>query len=276
MPLRIGLLGDEDERIAAHVAIGPALRLAGLPADAEVTWLATSGVATGAVRLAGLDGLWAVPGSPYASFEGALRGIRWARESGTPFLGTCGGFQHVVIEYARHALGFQEAQHAEYDPDASRLFITGLGCSLVGQTMEVRVVPGSRAGRAYCRATSAEEYYCTFGLNPAYQTLLHEGGLRVVGVDQDGEARIVELAGNSRLMQFIKQLGDQVHRFGLLTLRHGRAERALQEHGEIIEALVRRDGDTAEALMRDHLRADRDLALRITLPAGFIGTQLAG
>jgi CTP synthase (UTP-ammonia lyase) len=59
--------------------------------------------------------------------------------------------------------------------------------------MEVRVVPGSRAGRAYCRATSAEEYYCTFGLNPAYQTLLHEGGLRVVGVDQDGEARIVEL-----------------------------------------------------------------------------------
>jgi DNA-binding GntR family transcriptional regulator len=88
-------------------------------------------------------------------------------------------------------------------------------------------------------------------------------------------SRIVELARNSRLMQFIKQLGDQVHRFGLLTLRHGRAERALQEHGEIIEALVRKDGDAAESLMRTHLRADRDLALRITLPAGFAATELA-
>jgi DNA-binding GntR family transcriptional regulator len=82
-------------------------------------------------------------------------------------------------------------------------------------------------------------------------------------------SRIIELARNSRLTQFINELGDQVHRFGLLTLRHGRAERALQEHGEIIEALIRRDGDTAEATMRTHLRADRDLALRITLPAGF-------
>jgi DNA-binding GntR family transcriptional regulator len=88
--------------------------------------------------------------------------------------------------------------------------------------------------------------------------------------------RIVELARNTRLMQFIKQLGDQVHRFGLLTLRHGRAERALQEHGEIIEALLRQDGDAAEALMRAHLRADRDMALRITLPAGFTSAELAG
>lgn len=43
------------------------------------------------------------------------------------------------------------------------------------------------------KAEVAEQYYCMFGLNPAYQGMLHEGGLRVVGVDQDGEARIVEL-----------------------------------------------------------------------------------
>jgi CTP synthase (UTP-ammonia lyase) len=29
--------------------------------------------------------------------------------------------------------------------------------------------------------------------HPAFQAVLHDGGLRVVGVDQDGEARIVEL-----------------------------------------------------------------------------------
>lgn len=89
-------------------------------------------------------------------------------------------------------------------------------------------------------------------------------------------ARIVELSQNVRLMQFIRQLGDQVHRFGLLTLRHGRAERALEEHGEIIAALLRRDGEAAEALMRAHLRADRDMAMRIVLPAGFVPAATGG
>ncbi|HEV7264869.1 MAG TPA: GntR family transcriptional regulator [Falsiroseomonas sp.] len=88
--------------------------------------------------------------------------------------------------------------------------------------------------------------------------------------------RIISLARNARLTQFMSQLSDQVHRFGLLTLRHGRVEHALEEHGQIIEALLRRDGDAADALMRAHLRADRDLALRIILPAGFALPELPG
>ena len=83
--------------------------------------------------------------------------------------------------------------------------------------------------------------------------------------------RIVALARNSRLTQFMQQLGDQVHRFGLLTLRHGRVERALMEHGHIIDALARRNGDEAEALMRSHLRADRDMVVRLILPSGVPG-----
>lgn len=89
-------------------------------------------------------------------------------------------------------------------------------------------------------------------------------------------SRIVDLARNLRLKQFIGQLGDQVHRFGLLTLRHGRAEAALAEHGEIIAALVRKDSQAADALMRAHLRADRDIALRVILPAGFPTAELPG
>jgi DNA-binding GntR family transcriptional regulator len=87
--------------------------------------------------------------------------------------------------------------------------------------------------------------------------------------------RIIALARNGRLTQFMGQLGDQVHRFGLMTLRHGRAERALAEHGEIIQAILARDGARAETLMRAHLRTDRDMALRITLPAGFTAAETA-
>jgi len=49
----------------------------------------------------------------------ALRIIRYAREHDVPVLGTCGGYQHVVLEYACNVLGFADAAHAEYDPYAS-------------------------------------------------------------------------------------------------------------------------------------------------------------
>lgn len=87
-------------------------------------------------------------------------------------------------------------------------------------------------------------------------------------------SRIIALARNTRLAQFMQQLGDQVHRFGLLTLRHGRVERALTEHGHIIDALVNRDGGAAEAAMRSHLRADRDMVMRLILPPGIPGDDI--
>jgi len=134
------------------------------------------------------------PWSPYKSLDGALRAIRFAREADVPLLGTCGGFQHVVIEYARNVLGFEDAQHAEYDPYTSELFVSELSCSLAGKRMEVRLADGSRAAQFYDGTEATEEYYCNFGLNPEHQRLLHAGGLRVVGTDQDGEARVSRAA----------------------------------------------------------------------------------
>jgi DNA-binding GntR family transcriptional regulator len=86
--------------------------------------------------------------------------------------------------------------------------------------------------------------------------------------------RIMELSGNSRLRQFMQQLNDQVHRFGLLTLRHGRAAQAIAEHGAIIEAIAANDGARARTLMRSHLREDRNVVLRLTLPAGLDEDEL--
>jgi DNA-binding GntR family transcriptional regulator len=86
--------------------------------------------------------------------------------------------------------------------------------------------------------------------------------------------RIIRLARNSRLSQFMSLLSDQTHRFGLMTLRAGRGPVALREHGEIIAALLAGEADQAESLMRRHLRADRDLVMRLNLPAGTTGPEL--
>ncbi len=87
--------------------------------------------------------------------------------------------------------------------------------------------------------------------------------------------RIIDMARNARLTQIMNQLADQTHRFGLLTLRNGRAAPAIGEHGEIIAAISAQDGDLAERLMRGHLLADRDMVLSLILPAGVSAPALA-
>ena len=106
--IRIGLIGDRNEAVVAHRAIDAALAM--LPdAEAEAVWLHTSSIGD----LASFDALWCVPASPYADTEAALGAIRYARENGVPFLGSCGGFQHAIVEYSRNVLGIAAADHAE-------------------------------------------------------------------------------------------------------------------------------------------------------------------
>src|ERR1051326_7495053 len=150
--IRIGLIGDFSPHVKAHYAIPRAIELAlsGLACQAEASWLSTSLLETlPEEKLAGYDALWCVPGSPYESTEGALRGIRYAREHAIPFLGTCGGFQHAMIEYARNVVGLADATHAEEHPDAETLLMVPLTCSLVEQDGTVKFRPGSRIARIY-------------------------------------------------------------------------------------------------------------------------------
>lgn len=195
--IRVGLVGDYDAGVPAHQAIPTALRLAAdvVGCAIEPDWLATPAVTAEPAQLARYDALWCVPGSPYASMEGALRAIRHARERGVPFLGTCGGFQHAVIEYARHVLGWADADHAESNPDAALPIMVPLTCSLVGTEGTIALLEGSRARAIYGRDQVVERYHCGFGLNPDYRSSFAQGQLRISGVDSaDGEVRVVELA----------------------------------------------------------------------------------
>src|ERR1700722_5727540 len=188
---RIGIIGDFNAANPTHIAttngLDPAAKALGWPI--ETVWLPTDEPQD----FGNFQGLLCSPGSPYRSLEGALKGIRYARDNNVPFLGTCGGFQHLVIEYARNVMGFTEAAHAESDPYASCLFITPLSCSLIGKTMEVAIQPGSKAAAAYRVSRSNEQFYCNFGLNPEYQDELEKHGLQITGRDQADEVRIVEL-----------------------------------------------------------------------------------
>src|SRR4051812_18207566 len=152
--------------------------MAGDAAGCEVqgVWLGTETVVPGIEReLEQFQGLWCVPASPYKSMEGALRAIRFARESAKPFLGTCGGFQHALIEYARNVLGLLNADHAESNPSAAFHLIAPLSCALRDTSRTIILHEGSRISEIYGTREIEEEYNCSYGLSPEARALLEDG-----------------------------------------------------------------------------------------------------
>lgn len=191
-PLRLSLAGDYRANAVAHQAIPLALERAArwLNITVEAEWIASEKLAESDLRRS--DAVWVVPGSPYHNDEAVFDTIRWARESGTPFLGSCGGFQYAVIEYARNVLGWHDASHAETDA-GGRMVIAPLSCSLVEQRGAVRFEPGSRIAAAYGTLESDEGYHCNFGVNPEFSAALGDNTLRITAWDDAGDVRGVEL-----------------------------------------------------------------------------------
>lgn len=192
---RIALVGDRSPSVRSHQRV-PVLLDAlrerhGLPADAY--WIPTEEAARpGAV--AGFDAVWLLPGSPYRSEAGALAAVRTARENGIPFLGTCGGFQHALLEFARTVCGLGDARHAENNPDGDGdLLIAPLACSLVGHEGAVHTTPGSLAERLLGSRGTQERFHCDYGPVTDLLPRLREHGLRFTGHDTDGQPRIAEL-----------------------------------------------------------------------------------
>jgi len=196
-PITIGIIGDFNPENETHLKTNSALNDAARSLDREIKieWLPTPDLesASSEQLLRRCDGLWCSPGSPYQSMEGALTGIKFARDRGVAFIGTCGGFQHAVIEYARNVLHCADADTEESSPSASNLFITRLVCSVFDKTLTVRIKPGSRVSQYIRKPEIEEHYYCNFGLNPDSKEAIDKGGFKVTGEDPNGEARIVEL-----------------------------------------------------------------------------------
>ena len=189
----IALVGDYVPSVTAHVAIPQALAKA--PGGVSWEWVGTETIGSEA-DIAGFDAIWCVPASPYLNEAGAITAIRHARETGKPFLGTCGGYQHAVLEFTRNVLGFSEAGNVEVDPECAMPVIGALSCALIDETGEITFAGDARLASIHGRETVREEYRCSYGVNVRYLPLFAEGPLRFTGFDADGDPRTFELAGH--------------------------------------------------------------------------------
>ncbi len=187
----IALVGDRSPSVRAHARI-PLLVEALRRRDGAVLdpyWIPTEEADQG---LAGFDGIWVVPGSPYRSPEGAIAAARCAREQGIPFLGTCGGFQHAAVMLARDIAGIEDATHAEYEGPGEPV-VVALECSLVGHEGAINYAPGSRIAGIMGAERSLERYHCSYGLGAPYVDRLEAHGVRFSAHDDAGDIRALEL-----------------------------------------------------------------------------------
>jgi CTP synthase (UTP-ammonia lyase) len=197
--IRVALIGDRSDTVLAHKAIPMSLAQAGARQGCRVEWdwVATPALAAAAADILGTyHCAWCVPGSPYESEAGALDGIRFARESAMPFLGTCGGCQHAILEFARNVLAIGDAGHAETHPESLLPLIAPLSCALVEARGAIFLEKDTMIRGIYGTDEVVEGYHCSFGLNPRLEHLLRGSALKITGRDREGEARALELAGS--------------------------------------------------------------------------------
>lgn len=193
--MRVALIGDYSEKVTAHMAIPQALALEADAQSVEITpdWLHTGTLSIEALK--SYDAGWVVPASPYADTDAALSAIRHFRETDTPFLGTCGGYQHALVEYARNVLGHTEAGITEIDPDCAMPLVSGLICALIDADDPVIPEPGGIIEALCGPAQLTETYRCSFGLNPEHADIFDGTDFKVAARDPDGAVRAMALDG---------------------------------------------------------------------------------
>jgi len=196
MSLNVALVGDYNEDVLAHKAIPLAIDLASdrLGLVTKFNWISTDSVNLSLVN--NYDAIWCVPGSPYKNMNGALLAIHFARENNIPFLGTCGGYQHAVLEYARNKLGYKNADNSEVNPEAEMPLISVLSCKLVDENDIIILKRGSITAKFYQSIRVEEGYHCTFGVNPKYLSIFNDSDMKFIGFDVSGDPRAFELNGH--------------------------------------------------------------------------------
>lgn len=196
MTKRIAIIGDFHNSITQSTiadSIEHSNKRLGL--DTAFEWIETETLDSDTYEtiLQGFDGIWSAPGSPFKSLNGAINAIRFAREKKIPHLGTCAGYQHTIIEYARNVSGYKNAQHAEYSSDMENQFIGKLSCSLRGTKDQVTLLKDSRVSSIYDSNEIEGNYFCSYGLNDSYKSVFEQSDFIVSGFDTNNSIRILEL-----------------------------------------------------------------------------------
>ncbi|WP_306351047.1 glutamine amidotransferase-related protein [Flavobacterium sp. '19STA2R22 D10 B1'] len=139
-------------------------------------------------------GLWIAPGSPYKDMENVLNTIEYARQNNIPTFGNCGGFQHMIIEFARNACKITNADHEETSTNHEDILIKKLSCSLKGEQEKLEIIDlDSFLFKTLRQEHLIGQYYCSYGINEKYIDILEKNGMVFTSKSEDNHYRSFEI-----------------------------------------------------------------------------------
>jgi CTP synthase len=206
----IGFVGKYVKHRDAYKSVYEAIDHAGIHhhAKVRVTRIDSEKLAgEGAEKaLANVDGLLVPGGFDKRGIDGKVEAIRFARERDLPFFGICLGLQCATIEFARNVAGIQEANSTEFNKATphpvvclldEQKAVTHLGGTQRLGAYPCRLLPGSKAHRAYGADEVNERHRHRYEVNNGYRDLLTSRGLVISGTSPDGSlVEAIELANH--------------------------------------------------------------------------------
>ena len=135
--------------------------------------------------------------------EGMITACKYAREHHLPYFGICLGMQICVIEYARHVLGFTDANSREFNEKSTHLVIDLMPDQhgvIKGGTMRLGAYPckvksGTTMYACYGEDLIKERHRHRYEFNNEYKEAFEQGGLTLSGTSPSGHiVETVELS----------------------------------------------------------------------------------
>ena len=135
--------------------------------------------------------------------EGKVLAAKWARENNVPYLGLCLGMQILLIEFARHVVGFEDASSSEFSDTTSHPVIVPLeeqvdikemGGSMRLGAYPCTIVEGTRASKIYGENEVMERHRHRYEFNTKYTDDFVKSGAVFSGIYKEkGLVEITEL-----------------------------------------------------------------------------------
>jgi len=206
--VKVALVGKYVDLKDAYISVLESLKHGALAngAVAELEWVDSEAVQEqGAAKyLSAMDGVIVPGGFGHRGIEGKVEAVKYARETGLPFLGLCLGLQCAVIEFSRNVCHLTGANSSEFDASTSypvidlmesQKTVMDMGASMRLGAYDCRLKRSSTAGRAYEQDLISERHRHRYEVNNRFRDQLEKGGLTFSGTSPDDSlVEIVELS----------------------------------------------------------------------------------
>ena len=247
--VHVALVGKYVRLHDAYLSVIESLKHGGYESGAhiDIKWVESEDITPDTVeRLLGdVQGIVVPGGFGDRGIEGMIEAARYAREKNIPYLGLCLGMQIATIEFARHVLGYADANSREFNEDSTHRvidFMADQNDSIdKGGTMRLgaypcKVKPGTLFWQCYQTEEISERHRHRYEFNNEYRQQFMDAGLDIVGTSPDGS--LVEAVENRSCSFFI---GVQFH-----PEFKSRPDKAHPLFREFVKAAVAKTADTSQ------------------------------